>query len=101
MYNPLFILEPRHDLYIRIPVITNHLKPIKKIPVFKVTLDFFSGFQEKNIILCILKGETPFKMHKSILFYNKKKNRQKYVCLPYLKFSDLLPETHLFFYLAL
>ena len=23
------------------------------------------------------------------------------MCLPYLKFSDLLPETHLFFYLAL
>ena len=23
------------------------------------------------------------------------------MCLPYIKFSDLLPETHLFFYLAL
>ena len=35
-------------------------------------------------------------MHK-IIFFSKK----KYVCLPYLKFSDLLPETHLLFYLAL
>ena len=33
----------------------------------------------------------PFKMHKIIFFSIK-----KYVCLPYLKFSDLLPETHLF-----
>ena len=32
----------------------------------------------------------------------KKKNpERRYVCLPYLKFSDLLPETHLMFYLAL
>ena len=29
---------------------------------------------------------------KKIFFRGK-----KYVCLPYLKFSDLLPETHLFF----
>ena len=29
-------------------------------------LEFFSGFLEENIILCILKGETPFKMHKTI-----------------------------------
>ena len=30
-----------------------------------------------------------------------KKYLKKNVCLPYLKCSDLLPETHLFFYLAL
>ena len=41
----------------------------------------------------------PFKMHKIILF-PEKKCKKKIVCLPYLKFSDLLPETHLFFYLA-
>ena len=35
-------------------------------------------------------------MH-NIIFSRKK----KYVCLPKLKFSDPLPETHLFFYLAL
>ena len=35
----------------------------------------------------------PFKMHKYIIFQKKK----KYVCLLYLKFSDLLHETHLFF----
>ena len=38
----------------------------------------------------------PFKMHK-IIFFQKK----KYVFLPYLKFSDLLPETHLFFLFGL
>ena len=37
----------------------------------------------------------PFKMHKIIFFQKKKIIRKKYVCLPYLKFSDLLPETHL------
>ena len=37
----------------------------------------------------------PFKMHKLLFF-----SRKKYVCSPYLKFSDLLPETHLFFNLA-
>ena len=55
----------------------------------------FSG--RKYIILCILKGKMPFKMHKNIIFFSEK----KYVCIPYLKFSDLLPETPLFFYLAL
>ena len=36
-------------------------------------------------------------MHKIYFFFQKK----IYVCLPYLNFSDILPETHLFFYLAL
>ena len=45
----------------------------------------------------------PFKMHK-IIFFPEKKNKKKYMCLPYLKFSVPLPvnpETHLYFYLAL
>ena len=64
------------------------IRPNKKISVFRVTglkilgrvgthilLLFFSG---KNIILCVLKGETPFKMHKIILFpENLKKSRLK------------------------
>ena len=49
----------------------------------------FSG--KKNIILCILKG-------KIAIFFQKKKINEKIVCLPYLKFSDPLPETHLFFF---
>ena len=67
----------------------------------------------RNIILCILKGKgkLPFKMHKIIFFSRKNKNKiyvptlpkifkKKYVCLlPYLKFSDPLPETHLFFFI--
>ena len=49
----------------------------------------------------LLKGEMPFKMHKIIYFFLEKKiNKKKHVCLPYLKFSDMLPETHSFFYLA-
>ena len=47
------------------------------------------------MILWILKGEMPFKMHKIIYIFFLKN-----VCLPHLKHSDLLPET-LFFYLAL
>ena len=39
-------------------------------------------------------------MYKIILFFPEKKIK-KYVCLPYLKFSDLLPETHLFFLFGL
>ena len=82
------------------------LGQIKK-PVFRVTGPYlnllmksriFYRFSGKNIILCFLKGKMPFKMHKIIFF-----SRKKYVWLPYLKFSDPLPETHcdLLFYLAL
>ena len=42
----------------------------------------------------------PFKMYKIIFFSRKNKNKKIYVCLPYLKFSDPLPEKQLFFYLA-
>ena len=44
----------------------------------------------------------PFKMHK-IMYFSRKKEIKKNKCVPtvpYLKFSDPLPETHLFFYLA-
>ena len=54
-------------------------------------------FEQKNV-LCILKGKMPFKMHKIILFQKKeiiKKNMCAYV---FLKFSDLLPKTRIFFY---
>ena len=37
-------------------------------------------------------------MHKIIF---PEKIKKKYVCLPYLKFSDLLPETHLYFLFGL
>ena len=43
-----------------------------------------------------LKGGMPFILHKIIFFFSK-----KCVCLTYLKVSDPLPKTHLFFYLAL
>ena len=56
------------------------VRPNKEISVFRVTglkilvrvgTQFFlnsSFFLEKNIILCSLKGEMPFKMHKKIFF---------------------------------
>ena len=86
-----------------------HLGQIRKIPVFRVTRPYlnllvkpriFSGCLEKYIILRILKGEMPFKMHK-IIFFPKKKNNLKKKKDAYLKFSEPLPKTHLFFYLAL
>ena len=57
----------------------------------------FFMFSRKNIILCILKGEITFKMHK--LYFLPEKENKKYVCLPYLKFVDSLPETHLVFFI--
>ena len=61
------------------------LRPNKKIPVFRVTVPYLnllvkpkkSGFLEK-VILCILKGEIPFKMHKII--FSRKKIIKKYMC---------------------
>ena len=49
------------------------LRPNKKnTPVFRVTGPYLNfRFSGKNIILCILKGEMPFKMHKIIFFYRK------------------------------
>ena len=44
----------------------------------------------------------PFKMHKIAFFPDFFFIKNKYVCLPDIKFSDLLPETHihLHFYVA-
>ena len=79
--------------------------PNKKIPVFRVTqpylnllvnLEFFSGFLEKYNFMHFARHFCLSKCIK-LLFFPEKKN----VCLPYLKFSDPLPETHLFFYLGL
>ena len=53
----------------------------------------FSGFLEKNIILCILKGEMPFKMHKLLFF------PEKYLCVPTLPkfFRPVTLNTLIFF----
>ena len=65
------------------------LRPNKNVHVFRVTQPYlnlpvkpriFSGFSGKNIILCILKGGMPFKMHK-ISFFPKKNNLKK-ICVP-------------------
>ena len=39
----------------------------------------FSGFLDTDIILCILKGERPFKIYKIIFFSRKKLLKKKYV----------------------
>ena len=39
----------------------------------------------------------PFKMHEIIIVSRKKIIKKKHVCLSYPKFSDPLPEIHLFF----
>ena len=57
---------------------------------------FFFTFSGKNIIICILKGKFTFQNEKKKIQKNKIM-KKKYVCLPFLKFSDMLPETHLFF----
>ena len=43
----------------------------------------------------------PFKMHKIIFFQEKKDLKKKYVCLPYLKLSDLRYPKHTFFLFGL
>ena len=82
------------------------LRPNKKIPVLRVTRPYLNllvkpiivfRISVKNIILWILKGKMPFKMYKIIFFPEKKKMKKK-MCAYLPKISDLLPETHLFFY---
>ena len=53
-----------------------------------------SCFIGKNIILCILKDELPFKMH---IFFPERKTIKHVCAYPTLKFSDPLPETLIFF----
>ena len=43
----------------------------------------------------------PFKMHTIIFSLEKKYQKRKICLLPYLKLSDLLPDTHLFCYFGL
>ena len=79
------------------------LRSNKKIPVFRVARPYLNILMKprmyfqvfwKNIILCILKGISPFKMHKIIFLFQKrklKKKRKRCMRLPYLKFSEPLP----------
>ena len=67
---------------------------MKKISVFRVTLHYPNllvkpkkiSFSEKNIILCILKGKMPLKMHK-IMYFFQKKNYNK--CVPIIPYDRL------------
>ena len=50
-----------------------------------VSIECFSKFLDKNIILCILKGEMPIKMCKIIyIFFLEKKNIKKNTNVSYL-----------------
>ena len=61
------------------------------LPKFTGETDDFSGFLENYTILCILKSEMPFKMHKiiffsrkkNIIFFSRNKNNKK-MCVPTL-----------------
>ena len=55
----------------------------------------FFRFSGKNVILCILIGKMPFKMHK-ITFFSRIKKKISVPILP--KISDLLPETNYFLF---
>ena len=59
---------------------------LKKIKISEKIYSFWKAFH-------------PLKCIKLMYFFKKEKLNKKYVCLPYLKFSDLLPETHLFFFI--
>ena len=85
-------------------------RPNKKIPVFMVTRPYldllvkpgiyfmYSGI---NIILCILKGELPFKMHEIIFFCWKNIIRKIYMpTLPKI-FRPVIRNTLIFFLLGL
>ena len=69
------------QVYLDLAAISQHHESGKiKKNVFRETRPYlnllvksrcFYWFSEKNIILCILKGEMPFKMHKIKLFQRK------------------------------
>ena len=83
------------------------IRPNKKIPVFRVIRPnlnllvkpiLFSGFLEEKYNSIHFERHFAFQMYKIIFFSrNKKIIKKKYVCLPYLKFSDPLPKTLIFF----
>ena len=84
-----YFVQIRIDIkckYSAVPFIAQN----EKIPAFRVTRPCL------NLLVKLFSGflNSPFKMHK-IIFFPEKKN----VCLPYLKFSDMLLETHLFFFI--
>ena len=72
------------------------LGPNKKIPVFRVTGPYLNllvkprivfRFSGKTIILCILKGEMPFKMHKIKKNPEKKIIKKNMCAYPTLNFQ--------------
>ena len=75
------------QVYSRLEIYINELinKPNKKISVFKVTCLKTLGrvgthifFRKKSTILCILKGISPFKMHKIIFFSRRPEKKYRF-----------------------
>ena len=66
-----------------------HISFIQTVDVFSFDRNSVSSFKSRKCL------------SKSINYIFSRKKNLKNVCIPYLKFSDLLPKTHLFFYLAL
>ena len=89
-----------------------HLHKAKlKILVFRLTRPYLDLLVKPKIIFRFSGNNIKFYafrmakcLSKCIKLYSshpqKNNQKKKYVCLPYLKFSDLLPETHLYFYLT-
>ena len=91
-----------------IKLYVNDLWPNKKITVFRVTRPYLNllvkpriifRFSGKNKLYAFWKAKCLSKCVK-LYFFSRKKLKQKYVCLPYLNFSDRLPTT-LFFVFGL
>ena len=80
------------------------IRPNKKRCVFLVTGLKILGmvgthfFSKKNIVLCILKGISPFKMHKIIFF---SENLKKFYVSPEIKVGPGYAKTQVFIYLVL
>ena len=83
----------------------------KKVPVFRVTrlylnllvkprIFFPDLFGKKNIILCILKSCSSFKMHKIMCVFFQKKNKENVCLVPTLPkiFRPVTQDTHNFIY---
>ena len=70
------------------------------LPKFTGETRIFFSFSGKKYNFTHFERRNAFQNANNYIFSQEKNNLKIYVCLPYLKLSDPLSETHLFFYLA-
>ena len=108
MQNFLVVVGSTELLWPATEIIGHTLRPNKKIPVLRVTGPYlnllakpgiFSGLLEKIYNFMHFERHFTFQNGSNYLFFPEEKENIKKK--KYLKFSDPLPKTHLFFYLAL